>query len=417
MKRTTDQSVVILGGGFLGLFTALHLSDQQYPGSVTLIDRCDRFEFKPLLYEWLSSELSEEQVCPRYEALLQGSDITFRQETAQAIDLKTNRVQFQSGAAQSYDHLVLALGSSPGYAGVEGAKEYALPFRTRAHALKLRLHLRGCLQQALSCQDTAQRKQLLTVAIAGGGPSGVELAATLADLLPRWYAGWGGAADEIQVLLLNRSQQILSGDLNDPLREVAKAALQERAVPVEVRSEASVSAVYGDRLEYQQYDQTQVLPAATVVWTAGTELHPLVKALPIPDSQRGKHGRLLVSPTLQLPDFPNVWAGGDCATLLENELPPTAQVAYQQGQAIAENLKAIATGSPLQAADVSMRGSLLKLGMGAAGANLFEHVSLSGKSADLIRRSTYLTLLPVPAHRFKATASWLADEIFNDVVR
>lgn len=404
---------VILGGGFAGLFTALHLSKQGYSQSVTLIDQNERFVFKPLLYEFLSREMDERQVCPRYQKLLDGSGVQFLQDTVQEIDLHDRVVKLAKNGCCSYKHLVLALGSPTGYFGIKGAKENTLPFRTRQDAIALSQHLRECLKQARQTTNSEQRRTLLTVAIVGAGPTGIELAATLADLLPHWYSELGGAFLEIRLVLLNRGSEILKGDINNHLRKAAQKALIEGTVPVKFLPNASVSAVYPDRVEFKRKDKLNAIKAATIVWTTGTTTHPLIKALPIPDSHRDQKGRLLVTPTLQLPDFPDVFAAGDCAANLENPLPPTAQVAYQQGKALAQNLKALSEDRHLIPAQVNLRGSLLKLGLDESAANLFEHFVITGKLAHLIRQGTYLTLLPTPVHNFQATTEWLSDEVFQ----
>ena len=431
---------VILGGGFTGLFTALHLSHQHYPRSVILIDQNDRFCFKPLLYEYFSGEMDADQVVPRYDELLKRSGVIFVQDTVQAIDLHQRQVQLAGGDAYGYTNLVLGLGSVTGYFGVEGAAENALPFRTQQDAIAIDHHVRDRLKQALQSEDAAQRQRLLTFAVVGGGPSGVEMAATMADLLPEWYEAAGGRRQDIRILLVNHGE-ILKGDVNSQLRETAEQALQQRAVPVELLTGAAVTAIKPEALEYKRDDRTETIPIGTVIWTAGTNIHPLIKSLPIPDAHRDRHGLLSVMPTLQLPDFPEVFAGGDCAIDLQPEtgggdayehpqpqhdqdtsaeaqqpvkpLPPTAQVAYQQGAAIAYNLKALALGYDPKPAHVGMRGTLMKLGLENGVANLFNKVEITGEVGNLIRQGAYLELLPTPVHDFKATKQWLQDELFE----
>ena len=172
-----NYQTTIVGGGFTGLLTALHLAHQHYPGKVILIDRNDRFCFKPLLYEYFSGQMEAMQVVPRYEDLLQGSGVTFVQDSVQSINLPAREVKLSSGTNYNYSNLVLALGSVTDYLGVEGAKEHALPFWTAKDAIALDRHLRDCLQQARHTLDTDWRRQLLTVVIVGAGPSGVEIAA------------------------------------------------------------------------------------------------------------------------------------------------------------------------------------------------------------------------------------------------
>ena len=116
---------------------------------------------------------------------------------------------------------------------------------------------------------------------------------------------------------------------------------------------------------------------------------------------------------MQLPEYPEVFAGGDCALNNNESLPLTAQVAYQEGIAIAKNLLAIAEGKQPTETDVTLRGTLLKLGLGESMANLFDRYEIKGKAGHLIREATYLTLLPNPVHNFKATTNWLIDEIFE----
>lgn len=439
---TPTYQTVILGGGFTGLFTALHLSHQGYPRSVILIDQNDRFCFKPLLYEYFSGEMEANQVVPRYAELLDHSGVIFVQDAIQAIDLSQRQVQLAGGDCYSYSNLVLALGSVTGYFGVEGAQAQALPFRTQADAIRIDRQLRDCLQRAVQLQDAEQRRHLLTTVVVGAGPSGIEMAATLADLLPQWYQGLGGNPQEVRVVLVNHSQEILEGDINSQLRDIAQTALQHRAVPVDLILGAEVTAIQPNAIVYKQNNQSHTLPAGTVIWTTGTNTHPLIKSLPIPDEHRDKHGRLTVTPTLQLPDYPEVFAGGDCAVELHETsashngyekpqhqpdqstsseaqhpdlkpLPPTAQVAYQQGYAIAHNLRAMALGYATKPARVNLRGTLLKLGLEESVANIFNRVEVTGEVGHLIRQGTYLELLPTPLHNFKATAEWLKDEIFD----
>ncbi|MDZ8189703.1 MAG: NAD(P)/FAD-dependent oxidoreductase [Nostoc sp. ChiSLP02] len=404
---------VIVGGGFTGLFTALHLAHEHYPRSVILIDQNERFCFKPLLYEYFDSEMDTFQVVPRFWELLKGSGVIFVQDTVQSIDLHQREVKLASGNSYNYSNLVLALGSVTGYHRVDGAKENAFPFWTQADAIALDKHLRDCLQKAAQTADVEQRRKLLTVVVIGGGASGVEMAATLADFLPHWYGALGGNSDEIRVVLLNHGQKILDGDINDPLRPIAEQELQKRNISIEILMGAEATAIRPDAIEYKSNNEIKTLATHTAIWTAGTSTHPLIQELPIPQEHRDRHNRLLVTPTMQLLDFPEVFAGGDCAAVQNSSLPPTAQVAYQQGATIARNLKALVLGEDLTTAKVNIRGTLLKLGLNDAAANLFNIFEVTGESAHLIRQGTYLTLLPTPIHDFKATTEWLDEEIFH----
>ncbi|EAZ90498.1 NAD(P)/FAD-dependent oxidoreductase [Crocosphaera chwakensis] len=415
MNNSTTPTIIV-GGGFVGLFTALHLSHRHYPHPIILIDPQERFVFKPLLYEYLTGEMQDEQVFPSYKELLEGSNVTFVQDTVTTIELQQQQITLASGLNYHYRHLVLGVGNIQGYFGTEGAKENAFPFRTQEDAINLERHLRDCLQKACQTENAQERDRLLTIAVVGAGPSGVEMAATLADLLPSWYGKLGGNIQKIKIVLINHGTEILSGDVNAHLRETALEALNSRSVPVALRLGVKVIAVDANNLNYQQKDHQDIeqLSTQTTIWTAGTATNPLIESLG--DSlgdHKNKHGLPFVTSTLQLSEFPEVFAAGDCAVVEEHPFPPVAQIAYQQGADIADNLMALSQGKKLQPADPSMRGTLMKLGINNGVADLFEKIQVTGKAGDLIRNGTYLELLPTPVHNFKATTNWLTDEIFH----
>jgi len=412
MSNQVYQTVIV-GGGFTGLFTALNLAHRHYPRTVILIDQHERFCFKPLLYEYFSGEMDATQVVPLFTELLEGSGVIFVQDAVQSIDLHEREVKLASGNSYNYSNLVLGVGSVTGYFHVEGAKEYGLPFWTQDDAIAIDRHLHDRLRQAVQIEDPEQRRKLLTAVVIGGGPSGVEMAATLADLLPNWYSAMQGNFHEVRVVLLNHGEEILKGDVNTLLKETAEEKLQKRAVPVEMLMESEVTAIRPDSVEYKRNGKLETLPTATAIWTAGTATNQLIKDLAVPDEHRDRHGRLQVSETLQLLDFPEVFAGGDCAYVDGTSWSATAQVAYQEGAAIAYNLKAIALGNELRPARVSSRGTLLKLGLNDAAANIFDAFEVTGEPAHLIRQATYLELLPTPIHNFKVTSEWLNEGIFQ----
>ena len=413
MNNTTN-SIVIVGGGFVGLFTALHLAHHHYEEPVILIDPNKSFTFKPLLYEHLTGEMKNLQVFPSYKDLLKGSNVTFERDKVTKIDLQKRRVELASGLHHNYKYLVLGVGSTQGYLGTEGAKENGFAFRTQEDTVALEKHLRSCLQQATQAELKA-KKALTTVAIVGAGPSGVEMAATLADLLPIWYEELGGDITDLRLVLINHSNQILKGDANSHLQDTAIEALHNRTIPVELLLGARVTKVTSDRFEYQLRDEdtTKALPAKTVVWTAGTATNSLIENLPLKDEEKNKHGLPFVNPTLQLPQYPEVFAAGDCVVVKERDYEPLAQIAYQEAATIASNLIALSQNKELHPVDASMRGTLMKLGIRNGVANLFDKVKINGRTGDIIRNVTYLEMLPTPIHDFNATTEWLSEEIFH----
>ena len=413
----SKQAVVIVGAGFAGLFTALHLRHQRFSGSIVLIDSQDRFSFKPLLYELLSGELPEETICPPYKTLLEKSDITFVQDTVTSIDLADRTVNGLSGVGYSYHFLVLTVGRVQGYRNTEGAESHAFPFRSWEDGKRLERHLRDCLQRAVAAEDDSERRALLTTAIVGGGPTGVEMAATLADLLPYWYEKLGGNGLDVRIVLLNHGKTILNGDSNAHLRHSVMQAFRARKVGVEIVSEASATSVKADRLHYTTsgLDGASTLETWTTIWTAGTALHPLIDQLSsqIPSEHVDSHGNPEVTESLQLIDFPEVFAAGDCVTVRGKPQPALAQVAYQQGTTIAHNLLSRSKGTSTRPANISLRGTLVKTGVGEGLADLYNKMIVDGTTGGLIRTAAYLELLPTPLRNFKATLRWLDDEIFR----
>ncbi|WP_144080406.1 hypothetical protein [Gloeobacter kilaueensis] len=175
-----------------------------------------------------------------------------------------------------------------------------------------------------------------------------------------------------------------------------------------------------------------------MIWTAGTATPELVRALPVSEHNRDHRGQLRVNEALQLPEYAEVFCGGDCAVDYQSAahnghrqdyepheadrnkshgqarpLPSTAQVAYQQGAGIAENLVRLAEGKPLQPVAVNLRGSLLKLGLGESAAEIYDRIEIKGKIGHLIRQGTYLELLPDISHDFKVTLEWITDGILS----
>ena len=408
------QPTVILGGGFTGLFTALHLRQQDYLNPVILVDRQERFVFKPLLYDYFTEEMNDSQVNPLYEELLAGSKVQFIRDTVERIDIDGNQVELANNGSITYRYLVIALGSQTGYFGIEGAKENTFPFWTRSDAIALKNHFQDCLKKSFDTENPLERQKLLTVAIVGAGATGVELAATLADVLPQWYIKLGGEFEQLRLILINRGEQILNSASNR-LREAAKAAFFKRPIKVQLELNASVTAVRHQQVEFERNNQKETLEAGTIVWTTGTTVNPLVKALPIADEYRDKKGRLKVLSTLQLIDRPEVFVGGDCAVNWDKSIPATAQAAYQQGSAIANNLQALATNKTPDMANVTMRGTMLKLELNDAAADLFDRLLIEGKTAHLLRQGRYLTTLPTPARDFKATTQWLSEEVLENI--
>jgi NADH:ubiquinone reductase (non-electrogenic) len=379
-----QEQVVIVGGGFGGLYTALALTaDPRHP-PVLLIEPGERFVFLPLLYELLSDELRGWEIAPRYDRLLAGRGVAWLQDRVERIDLDRRTVHTRGGRSLSYARLVLATGAQADHFGVPGAERHTLGFRSLADVEAL---------QRLMAELVASARPLQRLAIVGAGPTGVELACKLADL----------AAGSVLVELIEQGPSLLprSPAFN---REQAERALRRR--DVRLRTGTLVTAVEPDHLLLRRHGDgaqavSEPLPTRGVIWTAGLRsLPPAMTPEPTADSR----GRLACEPDLRLRDHDDVFVVGDLAAAL----PATAQVAFQQAPLVAANLRRSLAGQPLEPFVWKDLGEMMSLGRGDAcltGSGL----TLAGPAAFQVRRLAYLTRLPGLQHQLRVAAGWLAD--------
>lgn len=391
-RNATPTQICILGGGFGGLYTALSLHRLKRLKSqncqITLVEYKDRFLFTPLLYELVTGELQRWEIAPSYQKLLANTNIQFCQNTIENLDLETRQVLLQGGRTLTYDYLVLAVGSETCLEGIPGATTWAIPFRTLADVERLKEQLRF-----LEVSD----QELIRVAVVGGGPNGVELACKLADRL-----GKRG-----RVRLIERGKEILK-TFSPSIQAMAHRALKARNVWVDL--ETSISAIASDHITLVHENQAIALPTNLVLWTAGTQSQEWVRSLAC---QQNSIGQLLARPTLQLIDYPEVFALGDLAEIQDGRgrlVPATAQAAYQQADCTAWNLWASVTNRPLRSFRYLYLGEMLTLGINEAVVSSFG-INLGGFLACLIRRLVYLQRLPTLRHRLQvfghAIASWV----------
>jgi NADH:ubiquinone reductase (non-electrogenic) len=372
--------VVIVGGGFGGLYTALALAGRRHHPPLLLIEPNERFLFLPLLYELLSGELRSWEIAPRYDALLAGRGVAWLRDRVSGIDASTRTLTTAAGRSLPFSQLVVATGGESESFGIPGVLEHALFFRTLRDVERLRQLVEALRQR---------RRALQRLAVVGAGPSGVELACKLADLLD------GSAVVE---LIEQGSTALPQAKAFN--REQALAALQRR--DVRLRTGLGVSAVAPHQLQLS--DGTTLAVEATV-WTAGLKLNPP----PItPAPARDSRGRLLCNPELQLRQHPHLFAVGDVAALPGEPLGATAQVAFQQADCLAANLMRADAGEPLQPFAFNDLGEMLSLGVGEA-ALTAKGITLAGKAAFQLRRLAYLARLPGTAHQLRVAAGWLAD--------
>ncbi|MEB3261039.1 MAG: FAD-dependent oxidoreductase [Cyanobacteriota bacterium] len=388
--------MVIVGGGFGGLYTALALASRPDHPSLLLIEPNERFLFLPLLYELLSGELRAWEIAPRYDTLLAGPGVGWLRDRVSGVNTESRIVRTDAGREVAYSALVLATGSSENTAAVPGATRHALTFRSLADVARL----------AEVVRDLGRRERpLQRLAIVGAGPTGVELACKVADLLQ-------GAC---VVELIEQGAQVLprSRAFN---REQALSALRRRDVRLRLRTR--VEGVEADRLTLRLPEEapgaasaTETVSVRAVIWTAGLRSQPPPLVPPAPAEASG---RLRCHADLRLEGPGEVFVVGDLAALPgsgpdPNSAPPaSAQVAFQQATVAAANVMHALAGEPLEPFTWQDLGEMLSLGKGEAtltGGGL----TLAGAPAFALRRLAYLTRLPGLPQQLRGAAGWLAD--------
>ena len=381
MNTKNYINICVLGGGFSGLYTALHLSKHPLVKSgqwkITLVERNDNFLFTPLLYELITGELQRWEIAPTYQKLLAGTSIKFCQETVERFDLKNRTITLKNNTSLNYDYLVLGLGTRNYWADIPGLRKYALTFRNLSDLETL---------QAKVCHLESLDKKHLRVAIIGGGPNGVELSCKLADRL----------GNQGEVLLIDRGNQILKG-LSKGIRKAAYRALGSRRVQLYLNT--NVQEIEEDFITINHGEQTISVPVDMVVWVAGTQSRSLIKSL---NCQQSQSGKLLVHRSLQLIDYPEVFALGDLAQITSKNkpLPGTAQVAYQQASCASKNIAAMIENKPLKSFRYLHLGDMLTLGRRTAIISSYG-VNISGQLGGILRRLAYIFRLPTMRHRLQ----------------
>ncbi|MEH2411959.1 NAD(P)/FAD-dependent oxidoreductase [Nostoc sp.] len=393
MTQQTSR-ICILGGGFGGLHTALRLSQLPWESTqkpeIVLVDQSDRFLFSPLLYELLTGELQTWEIAPPFEEILQGTGVRFYQGVVSGIDIDQQRVNIQSGPEIPYDRLVLALGGETPLDLVPGATSYAYTFRTISDAYRLEERLRF-----LEESDADK----IRVAIVGAGYSGVELACKLADRL--------GERGRFRIIEI--ADQILrtSPEFN---REAAKKAIEARGVFLDLETKVELIEQNSISLEYKS--QVDTIPVDLVIWTVGTRVAPVVKSLPLKQNQRGQ---ISTTSNLQVFDHPEIFALGDLADCHDAEgqqVPATAQAAFQQADYTAWNIWATLTNRPLLPFRYQQLGEMMALGIDNATLTGLG-IKLDGRLAYVARRIAYLYRLPTLDHQLKVGFNWLVRPLIE----
>ena len=398
--------VVIVGAGFGGLACARRL--RRVNVDATLVDRTNYHLFQPLLYQVASGLLDPSQIAhPTRSILRRVKNVEVLMAEVTSVDLAGHCVT-TSARDLEYDYLVLAAGSVTDYFGNETLRPRSHGLKSLDESIGLRSRLLLCFEQAAVCTDAAERRRLLTFTVVGGGPTGVEYAGAVAELinhvLPKDYREIDFS--EVRVALLEAGERLLPTFV-PRLGKLTQRNLQKKGV--DVRLHAAVKDIDGTEIVL---DNGERFVAGTVVWTAGVRAAPLTDSLRVP---LVRQGRVQVTPSLSLPDHPEVFVVGDMAALGSGDevLPMLAPVAIQGGRHVARVIDARLHGRADPVFRYHDKGTMATVGRGAAVAQIGP-IHVNGLIGWLMWLFVHLLYLVGFRSRIIALWSWAWNYFFYD---
>jgi NADH dehydrogenase len=400
MAPSSPHRVVIVGAGFGGLETTHRLAGA--PVEITLIDRRNHHLFQPLLYQVATASLATSEIAWPIRYLLRDRhDVTTLFANASGVDAANKRVLLDDGGSVSYDTLVLATGARHAYFGHDEWEPFAPGLKTLEDATTLRRRILVAFERAEREEDPQKRDALLTFVVIGAGPTGVEMAGTIADLakdtLPKDFRHID--TRKARVVLIEAGNRVLAG-FPDDLSAYALASLQ--SLGVEVMFGAPVTDCSADGVVYGG----NKLEARTIIWAAGVRASRAAEWLNAPADRAF---RLKVEPDLTVPGHPDIFAVGDTTTIAGpdgNPVPGIAPAAKQQGRYVASLIRARLQGRTLPPFHYKHAGSLAQIGKRLAVID-FGRIKLRGALAWWIWGIAHIYFLIGLRNRLSVAMSWL----------
>jgi NADH dehydrogenase len=399
-RPANPHRVVIVGAGFGGLETTYQLAGA--PVTITLVDRRNHHLFQPLLYQVATASLATSEIAWPIRYLLRGRpEVTTLFATVTGVDTKAKRVLLDDGDALPYDTLVLATGARHAYFGHDEWEPFAPGLKTLEDATTLRRRILVAFERAERESDPQRRAALLTFVIVGAGPTGVELAGTIAELaqdtLPPDFRNID--THKARVVLIEAGPRVLAG-FADELSAYAQRSLE--SIGVEVVLGKAVTECSADGVVYGG----ETLQARTLIWAAGVRASPAAEWL---GAAADRAGRLEVLPDLTVPDHPDIFAIGDTVVIAGPDgkpVPGIAPAAKQQGRYVAEAIKTRLSGGTPAPFRYKHAGSLAQIGKRKAVID-FGRIKLRGTLAWWIWGIAHIYFLIGLRHRLSVAISWL----------
>ena len=399
--------IVILGAGFGGLHAARQLANA--PVRITLIDRQNYHLFQPLLYQVAIARLLPSEIAyPLRTIYRRQKNLSFQMGEVTDINFEQRYVKLD-GSVIAYDYLIVALGAETNFFGMASIQELGLQLKDIPSAIQTRNHLLKMFEQASREAEPEKRRAMLTFVVVGGGPTGVETAGALAELISQVMVKDYPHLDlnEARVILLEAHDHLISAYPHE-LRHATFDLLHRKQVDILLK--AILQDYDGERVLLK--DGRQV-PARTLIWTAGVKAAEVLESLQV---ERASAGRVRVEPTLQLPVHPEVFVIGDAAYLTDENaqpLPMLSTVAIQQGKHAAHNIKRLLIKAEPKSFHYKDPGLLATIGHNAAVARIWG-ISFSGFIAWIIWVFLHIYRLIGFRNRILVFLNWTWDYLFRE---
>jgi NADH dehydrogenase len=402
--------VVVLGGGFGGVYAALgleRLARRGAPVEVSMVSRENYLVFQPMLAEVVAGDVGILDTVSPLRQMLPETELYVRE--IEAVDVERKVVVLGAGMTPqrhelAYDHLVVALGNVTDFRGIPGLPEHAMGFKTLADAVRIRNHVINVLEQASVVRDAQVRRSMLTFVVAGGGFSGTEVAAALNDCVRGALGDYRSLrGEEIRVVLVHSGRQVLERELTSGLARYATRTLGEQGIELVLGERLVAASPHGAVLGDGRRISTR-----TLISTVPSSPNPIVERMGLPMVR----GRLECDGTTAVRGCENVWAVGDCARIPMRDgssSPPTAQHAIREAKVLAANVVATERGGRRKSFAFTGLGKLGALGHRRAVAELPGGVTVEGRLAWLMWRCIYWAKLPGASRKAKVAVSWLSD--------
>jgi len=356
--------VVIVGGGFAGLEAAKRLAHKQV--RVTLVDRRNHHLFQPLLYQVATGGLSAAEIAmPIRKYMHNFKNVTVWLAEVSEIITSEKQLVFSDGQSLAYDYLIVATGATHSYFGNDAWAHVAPGLKSIEDAFDIRRRVFSAFERAERIQDVEERKADLTFVVVGGGPTGVELAGSIAEISRNTLVGEFRSVDSksTKVILVEGVDRVLPA-FSAKLSASAKRQLE--ALGVQVRLNAKVTSITGKGVTL---DEKEDISAHTVLWAAGVKASGLGAKLGVPLE---RNGQVKIDPSLSPAGYPNIFVLGDLASLTIDgkRVPGVAQGAMQMGRHAADNILALIASKPTKPFRYNDKGSMATIGRSAAVAQI-----------------------------------------------